>query len=200
MQSRHVLKICLVSCSSGRQQEHYCSNVSARSSRNDGVGTELRLVVNLQFISVVVVEDAEQIVTFRFGDPSLASMYAFRRIKSPLAAAACAPHHRFFASRVAAMACAVVILGTGLRMLAFGDCNSEVLEEGRAVKVGGMTTSSASSGSTMRLGPDGEPMAGLAGEGSERTGGGGRGGGLGGLGGGGSDAAGDDMMSYIKDM
>jgi hypothetical protein len=89
---------------------------------------------------------------------------------------------------------------TGLRVLVFGDCNCEVLEEGRAVKVGGITDSSVSSGSTMRLVPDGEPMAGFAGEGRTQTGGGGRGGGLGGFGGGGKDAAVEDMMSYIKDM
>ena len=124
MQSRHVLKIGLVRCSSGRQQEHDCSHVTTRSSRDDGVGTELRLVVNLQFVSAALVADAEQIVTFRFGDPSLASMYDFRRIKSPLAAASCAPHHRFLASRVAAMACAVVILGTCSK------CYKNILREG----------------------------------------------------------------------
>ena len=79
------------------------------------------LVVHLQIVTLMLAATALRIVTFRLGDPSLASMYDFRRIKSPLAAASCAPPHRFVMSRVAAMAFAVVILGADLRVLAFGN-------------------------------------------------------------------------------
>jgi hypothetical protein len=80
---------------------------------------------------------AQRAITLRFGDPSLASIYAFRRIRSPLAAASCAPHHRFLMSRVAAMALAVEILGADLLLLALGDWNSELLEDGRVAERSG---------------------------------------------------------------
>jgi hypothetical protein len=76
-------------------------------------------------------------------------MYAFKRIKSPFAAASCAPHHRFFMSFVAAMALAVEILGAVRRLEVFGEVTSKLLEGGRVAWCGGKGDGAASSGSTI---------------------------------------------------
>jgi hypothetical protein len=93
------------------------------------------------------------------------------------------------------MALAVEILGADLLLLAFGDWNSELLEDGRVAEGSGRGACSTSSGRTIRSGPEGEPIEGSAGEGLGLTRGGGRGGGLGGFGGAGDKAADEDITN-----